>query len=296
MSQEDAVVLEGVARSFSGKPVLRGVTARAARGRVIGLLARNGEGKSTLLKIMLDILAADAGTVRVLRRAPDGGGDIRRAVGYVPERPVFHEFMTVAGVFSLREKFFPAWSREKAAAAAAKLGLDLAQKIAGASKGTLSKLAWICATAHAPELLLLDEPTSGLDALVRDDLLSGLIDELHGSGRTIIVANHHMEEFAGLLDEVWVMSGGVITGVHEMQTLRSEACRIRGRRKAGAPPPPEAIVLSEDGNLAEWAALDAKTAALVTGSGALESVEKKPLPVEEIMKVLLKTDGGGNHV
>ncbi|MBI3553165.1 MAG: ABC transporter ATP-binding protein [Elusimicrobia bacterium] len=295
MSQDDAVVLEGVRRSFSGKPVLRGITARAGRGRVIGLLGRNGEGKSTLIKIMLDIVAADAGRLEVLGRSPDGSAAIRRIVGYVPERPVFHDFMTVAEVFAFRERFFPTWSREKAAASAAKLGLDPSQKVAGASKGTLGKLAWVCATAHQPELLLLDEPTSGLDALVRDDLLSGLIEELHGSGRTILVANHHMEEFAGLLDEVWVMSGGAITGVHDMQTLRSQACRIRGRRKAGAAVPAPAIVLSEEGSLVEWAALRASDADCVAASGALDGFEKESLPIEEILKALLKTDGGGSH-
>lgn len=295
MSQGEAVVLEGVSRSFSGKPVLRGVTARARRGRVIGLLGRNGEGKSTLIKIMLDILASDAGRVEVLGLSPDGSGAIRRRVGYVPERPGFHGFMTVAEVFALRERFFPTWSREKAAAAAGKLGLDPAQRVAGASKGTLGKLAWVCATAHQPELLLLDEPTSGLDALVREDLLNGLIEELHGSGRTILVANHHMEEFAGLLDEVWVMSGGAIVGVYDVETLRSQACRIRGRRKDGASAQPPAIAISEEGNLVEWAALSADAAERVAASGALESLEKQPLAMEDILKLLLRTDGGGSH-
>lgn len=295
MSQ-DAIVLEGVRRSFGSKEVLRGVTARAKAGRVVGLLGRNGEGKSTLMQIMLDLLAADAGRVEVLGQQPDGSGAIRGLVGYVPERPAFHDFMTAADVLELRRRFFPAWNRERALASARKLGLGLDEKVSGASKGTLGKLAWVCATAHDPSLLLLDEPTSGLDVLVRDDLLSGLIGELHGSGKTILVANHHMEEFAGLLDEVWVLSGGVITGVHETETLRRQACRIRGRRREGAAVAALPVVpISEEGALVEWAAWDDAAVEKVTASRALESFERQALPLEDTFKLLLKQDGGGSH-
>ncbi|MDD5629807.1 MAG: ATP-binding cassette domain-containing protein, partial [Elusimicrobia bacterium] len=66
-----AVSFEGVSRSFSGRTVLREVSASAEAGQVVGLLGRNGEGKTTLLRILLDILAADSGTVAVLGQRPD---------------------------------------------------------------------------------------------------------------------------------------------------------------------------------------------------------------------------------
>ena len=266
-----ALVLEDVRRAFAGKPVLRGVTARAERGRVIGLLGRNGEGKTTLFKILLDLLAADSGRVEVLGLVPDGGAAIRASVGWIPERPRFHEFMTAAEVLNLRAEFFPRWSRERAAAAARRLGLDLGVGIAGASKGTLGKLAWVCAVAHDPQLLLLDEPTSGLDALVREELLESLIGELHEGGKTILVANHRMEELGGLLDEVWVLSDGRIVA-HEMQALRSGARRLRGRLKTGG--------------IEECAVLD--EAAARAAAGRFEAFEETPLPLQDALAHLLK--------
>ncbi|HVE12541.1 MAG TPA: ABC transporter ATP-binding protein, partial [Elusimicrobiota bacterium] len=170
-----AIRLEGVRRSFGKKEVLRGVTARAETGKVIGLLGRNGEGKSTLFKILLDLLEPDAGAVEVLGAPLDGTGAIRSRIGYVPERPAFHEFLSFGEVLSWRARFFPSWDRSRAESLAARLGLEDSIPVRGASKGQLAKLAWVCAAAHEPDLLLLDEPTSGLDALVRDEVLQELV-------------------------------------------------------------------------------------------------------------------------
>ena len=101
-----AIRLEGVRRSFGRKEVLRGVSATAETGKVVGLLGRNGEGKSTLFKILLDQLEPDAGLVEVLGERPDGSGRLRRRIGYVPERPVFHDFLTAGEVLEWRARFF----------------------------------------------------------------------------------------------------------------------------------------------------------------------------------------------
>ncbi|MFA5137860.1 MAG: ABC transporter ATP-binding protein [Elusimicrobiota bacterium] len=285
-----AIALEGVTRSFGGKQVLRGVSAKAEKGRVIGLLGRNGEGKTTLFRIMLDILAMDSGRVEVLGLTPDGSGRIRGQVGYVPEKPAFHDFMTAAEVFELRSRLFPGWKREKAAELAKRLDLDLGTRIQGASKGTLGKIAWVCAAAHDPKLFLLDEPTSGLDALVRDDVLNELINELHETGKTIVVANHRMEELAGVLDEIWVLSHGVLSGIHEMERLKAEACRITGRLKEGESLPP-GIAARVEGGLTVCELLDASAAQRLLSSGVLEGAEKSSIPMDGILKLLLKNGG-----
>lgn len=289
-----AIRLAGVTRGFGGKAVLRGVTAMAAAGKVIGLLGRNGEGKTTLFKILLDLLAADSGRVEVLGRVPDGSGALRQLVGFVPERPAYHPFMTIEEVLALRGRFFSSWSAEKARALARQLELDLATPVRGASKGTLGKLAWVCAAAHSPKLYLLDEPTSGLDALVREQMLDQLIGELHGTGATIVVANYRMEELAGVLDELWILAGGVIAGVYDMESLRAEACRITGRLKEGAVVPPELGVVGMNGveaPLSAWAAFDRASAERFAAAGLCERLEKSPLPVESALKLLLKKEG-----
>ena len=224
-----AIKLEGVRRSFGRKEVLRGVSATAETGKVVGLLGRNGEGKSTLFKILLDLLEPDEGRVEVLGERPDGSGRLRRRIGYVAERPAFHDFLSAGEVLEWRAKFFPEWDPARAEGLMRRLKLDPAVRVRGASKGQLAKLAWVCAAAHDPDLLLLDEPTSGLDALVREEVLGELIGELHAGGKTILIANHRMEELGGILDEVWVLSGGVGTARVELERLRVEACMVTAR-------------------------------------------------------------------
>jgi ABC-type multidrug transport system ATPase subunit len=184
---------------------------------------------------------------------------------------------------------------EKAMALCRRLGLDPVAKVASASKGTLGKLAWVCAAAHEPELYLLDEPTSGLDALVREDLLGNLIEELHGRGGTFIIANHRMEELAGLLDEVWVLVGGRLS-VHDAEALRSGARRVSGRLRDGAALPAGLAVarLSQDGPLAEFAVFSESAAHALAAAG-LQDVQSEPLAFAETLKLLLAGEGGASH-
>lgn len=285
----NAIRLEGVTRSFGARQVLRGVNARAEGGKIVGLLGKNGEGKTTLFKIMLDMLEADSGVVELLGKRPDGSGTLRGLVGWVPEKPSFHPEMTVDEALSWRRRFFPNWNASRAASLCAALGLDRATKVATASKGTLGKLAWVCAAAHEPELFLLDEPTSGLDALVREKLLEQLVGELHGAGKTILVASHRLEELAGLLDEVWVLSEGRIVAARPMASLRAEGRRIRARLKTGAQSPSVegAVPLAQEGSLLSWAALSRESADALSRRPELESVESAPIAAEELFKSML---------
>lgn len=284
-----AIRLEGVRRSFGRKEVLRGVTASAESGKVVGLLGRNGEGKSTLFKILLDQLEPDSGLVEVLGERPDGSGRLRRRIGYVPERPVFHDFLTAGEVLEWRARFFPEWDPARAESLMRRLKLEPDVKVKGASKGQLAKLAWVCAAAHDPDLLLLDEPTSGLDALVREEVLTELVGELAEGGKTILIANHRMEELGGLLDEVWVLSGGVVTAVVELEKLRTEACKVTARLHdwGSRPVVPGTAQMPSERPLAAWAAFTKESADALAASEALDVVERKPLPLEEAMKLLL---------
>src|SRR5262249_30393337 len=101
-----AISMNEVRKSFGKKAVLKGITGTIEEGKVVGILGRNGEGKTTLFKILLDILQADSGDMRVSNLTPDGSGKIRKIVGYVPERPTFHNFLSIEETFKLRSTFF----------------------------------------------------------------------------------------------------------------------------------------------------------------------------------------------
>jgi len=290
----NALSFSGIVKSFGARRVLDGAAGHAKAGRVVGLLGRNGEGKTTLLKILLDLLEPEAGQVEVLGLRPDGSGKIRQHVGYVPEKPAFHPFMTAGEVLSLRARLFERWDAGRAESLCRRLGLDLTTQIASASKGTLGKLAWVCATAHDPALLLLDEPTSGLDVLVREEVLSGLVAELGEEGKTVLVTSHRMDEFAGLLDEVWVMAQGRLAGCWPVEELREQACVVSGRPKEGSSMPEisQAVALPQEGPLRAWAILDRRVKERLLGSNVLESIQVESLPLERAFTCLLTLYGG----
>ncbi len=291
----DPIVLEHVKKSFGKHQVLKDITGNIAEGTTIGILGRNGEGKTTLFKIMLDILAADEGRIDVLSHTPDGSSRIRTIAGYVPERPAFHSFMTVDDVFKFRTPLFSNWDHALMHETARALDLDLKTAIKGASKGTLAKAAWICATAHHPKVLILDEPTSGLDPIVRDALLSQCVREQSSEGKTIVVASHHLEEWLNLLDEIWVMSGGVIAGKYKLQDLRENAFRITGRLKNASIPPGLSIVEEfRTGDLVQWLTIDPITREQIQSLSILDQMDAQPLPLESTLKLLLQTEDTTN--
>lgn len=292
----DSIVFEHIKKSFGKHQVLKDINGSIAEGTTIGILGRNGEGKTTLFKIMLDIFCADEGNVKVLGHSPDGSSRIRTIAGYVPERPAFHSFMNVRDALGFRARLFPSWDHAFVNETARSLDLDLNTRIKGASKGTLAKTAWICATAHHPKVLILDEPTSGLDPIVRDSLLSQCVREQSSEGKTILVASHHLEEWLNLLDEIWVLSGGLIAGKYKLQDLRENAFRITGRLKNQSLPAGLAIVEEfRTGDIVQWLTIDPITREQIQSLSILDQMDAQPLPLESTLKLLLQMEVT-NHV
>ncbi|MFA5162753.1 MAG: ABC transporter ATP-binding protein [Elusimicrobiales bacterium] len=291
-----AVKAAGVRKSFGRKSVLRGVDFEIEPGRVAGLLGLNGQGKTTLIKILLGITAADEGCAEVSGVEADSGGKVRLAAGYIPERPAFQPFMTAGEIFAFRSRFYPTWNHEKAAALARRLGLDLNLRAGKASKGETAKIAWVCAAAHNPDVLILDEPASGLDALAREQLLCRLIEELSSEGKTILVASHRLEDMAGILDDILLLSGGRIAGIYDAHGLSASARRITGRARQGAqmPQSPLLVPLESELPLLAFAALDDAAIKAVHESGVLENAQEEPLGFAKILAALLSLGGNGS--
>ncbi len=288
MKDNDSVLTcKGLVKSFGSKKVLAGLDFEAAPGEVIGILGRNGSGKSTLFKVVLDLIAPDSGSVSALGFTPDGSGKLRGLIGYVPEKPSFHGFMTVEEVLAFRASFFPGWDKAKAAELCKTLGLDTKAKAGDLSKGTAAKLAWVCASAHNPKLLLLDEPTSGLDYLVRDHILNGLISELAEGGRTIIISNHRMGEMGGLLDRVCVLKDGKISADHKADFIKTETYKVTLREETPPAEEPGVKIISRAGSVSELAVFGREKLQELKNSERISGAEISVLDLDSAFKALL---------
>ncbi len=243
--------VEGLSKGFGGKPVLREVGFALEPGLVYGLLGRNGEGKTTLVRTLMGVIPRDAGVLSFRGRpVAFGDADYKRAIGYIPEDPFFYGTMTVAHLLDFNGRFFPEWDARRAADDVARFGLDPAARVRTLSRGQKLKLGFAVALAGRPELLLLDDPTSGLDVPTRRDFLRDVIRELAAGGTAVLFASHLVHELERIVDRLLVLHGGRIVLDEAYEKVR-ELARRAGLGFDGEPPgfpdPPGLLSRRQDG-------------------------------------------------
>lgn len=192
-----AIATERLTKRYGGVTALDNVSLEIERGEMFGLIGPDGAGKSTLYRILATLLRPDSGSASLLGLdAVRNYKELRRRIGYMPERFSLYQDMTVmenlrffASLFGVRidesyDLIAPVFRQLE------KFPDRMAGKLSGGMK---QKLALSCALIHRPEILLLDEPTTGVDAVSRSefwDMLGGL----HAQDITILVSTSYMDE------------------------------------------------------------------------------------------------------
>jgi ABC-2 type transport system ATP-binding protein len=207
---ENALVLEGVRKAFTGHVAVKDLSLEVPRGSVFGLLGPNGAGKTTTLRMVMNVFGPDAGAISILGRPADHAA--RDRVGYMPEERGLYPRM----VLEEQLVFMAAIKGLGKAEALARLGpwlerLGLAEwrkkKVNELSKGMQQKAQFVATVLHEPEILILDEPMSGLDP-VGMDLMREVMVDLHRRGATIVLSSHQMETVERLCDRVALINRG----------------------------------------------------------------------------------------
>ena len=200
--------LRGVTKRFGAREVLSQLDATFPAGRITGLVGPNAAGKTTLIKILLGLVTADAGHVELFGRPLDGTPSYRARLGYMPQAPRFAEHLTgrelVAMVRDLRGATGPVddalldWF-------AGTVALD--QQVATLSGGTRQKLNAALAFLFRPDLLILDEPTAGLDPVASRRLKDHIVAAKE-RGVSVVLSSHLAGELEELADHlVFVLDG-----------------------------------------------------------------------------------------
>lgn len=216
MSAGPALVARDLSVSLGARRVLEGISLAVRRGEFVCLVGPNGGGKTTFLRVVLGLLAPEAGSMEVLDGPPE---KVRRRVGYLPQRKAFaQDFPATAAELVLANRR-GAWplrvgprDRELARALLARVGGErlLDRPLSGLSGGETQRVFLARALAMEPELLLLDEPTAGVDAKGRSefmDLLAGLADR---EDLTVVLATHHLAAVRQLADRVACLDGRLL--------------------------------------------------------------------------------------
>lgn len=224
MCTHDAVIeVQGLEKSFGRFPALRGLDLRVAPGEVHGFLGPNGSGKSTTIRILLGLLRADAGTVRLL------GGDpwrdvveLHRRLAYVPGDVSLWPGMTGGETIDLLASLRGGQDVKRRDELIERFELDPSKRGRQYSKGNRQKVAIVAALASDAELLVLDEPTSGLDPLM-ENVFQEVIGEAKALGRSVLLSSHILAEVETLADQLSIIRDGRIALAGTLAELRGHA-------------------------------------------------------------------------
>lgn len=221
-----AIEMASVTKRFGDRLVLDRMDMSVEPGSIFALLGDNGTGKSTTMKILTGQVRADTGTARLLGR--DVWSDaiaLRHQVGYVPEKPKFYDWMTVAELGRFISGFHQPGFLQRYYDASKRLGLETSSKLSDLSKGGYARAGLALALAIDPQILLLDEPTSGLDLSTRREFLAGMVD-LAAEGRTILITSHQIAELERIASHVGLMVDGKLVMCQTLDELKSNVVRL----------------------------------------------------------------------
>ena len=164
---------KNLSKSFDNKKILKDVNLIIPRGKIVGLLGKNGQGKTTLIKLINDLLTPTSGEILIEGKHP--GVESKKIISYLPERTYLDKEMKIIDTLNYFDEFYDNFNIEKAKKLIKDLDLDINQKISKMSKGMQEKLQLILVMSRDADLYILDEPLGGVDPATRDYILDTIL-------------------------------------------------------------------------------------------------------------------------
>lgn len=194
------------------------------KGRVTGIIGRNGAGKSTTMKAILGLVTPDAGSVHVFGK--EAGALTNRdkeRIGVTFAESGFSQLFTVSSIIKIMEQLYPAFDKSFFLKQAEQLALPLNKPLKEFSTGMKAKVRVLAAISHGAELLILDEPTAGLDLFARNEILDLLKSFMAGSReRSILITSHISSDLESLCDDLYFIDNGQVLLHQDVQNILAE--------------------------------------------------------------------------
>lgn len=209
-------------KNYGNKKVLKNINLTIPRGKIIGLLGKNGTGKSTLIKLVNDLLTPTSGEILV--NGQPIGIESKKIISYLPERTYLDKSMTVDQVINYFKDFYDNFDSKKAYKLLKDLDLDTTQKLSKMSKGMQEKVQLVLVMSRKAELYILDEPLGGVDPATRDYILDTILTNFN-EGASVIISTHLISDIERILDEVIFIDKGKII-------LQSDSDELRNKEKS----------------------------------------------------------------
>jgi len=218
--------LRNIEKSFGAKKVLKGISLRAEGGKAFGLLGRNGAGKTTSIRILMDVFSADSGEVLMDGKAVDYSkiriGYLPEERGLYPKKQIFDQLVYFTRLKGIEKKKAEAsveyWLK--------RLGMidEKNKRLDTLSKGNQQKIQLVTALAHDPDIVILDEPFSGLDP-VNARLLKDVVKELISNGKIVLLSSHQMSYIEEFCDTIAIIKDGTVAVSGDIRELKRNYVR-----------------------------------------------------------------------
>ena len=206
-------------KSFGTKKILNDINLEIQKGKIIGLLGKNGTGKTTLIKLINDLLVPTSG--KILINGKPIGVESKKMIAYLPERTYLDKTMTVKAMIDFFESFYEDFDSKKALKLLVNLNLDLNQKLSKMSKGMQEKVQLVLVMSRKADLYILDEPLGGVDPATRDYILDTILSNFDKNS-SIIISTHLISDVEKILDEVIFIDKGSIVLHSDIKTLKEK--------------------------------------------------------------------------
>jgi len=206
-------------KNYNDKQVLKNINLKIPRGKIIGLLGKNGTGKTTLIKLINDLLIPTSGEILINGKNP--GVESKEIISYLPEKTYIDREMKVKDAIKYFEEFYKNFDSKKAIKLLKDLDLDIDAKISKMSKGMQEKLQLILVMSRNAQLYILDEPLGGVDPATRDYILDTILSNFC-EGASVIISTHLIADIERILDEVIFIDKGKIVLTSVADELRNK--------------------------------------------------------------------------
>ncbi len=220
MDTANVIEIQGLTKRYKGF-ALEDLNLTLPGGCVLGLVGENGAGKSTTIRLIMDALERDGGTVRVLgmdNKSPEFF-KVREDVGVVLDETCLPEFITATQFGRILADTFRNWDQEAYDGWLERFKLPAGKKFKEYSRGMTMKLGIAAALSHHPKLLLLDEATSGLDPMVREELLEVFADFAAQDRHAVLLSSHIVSDLEKICDYIAFLHRGRLVLCEEKDLL-----------------------------------------------------------------------------
>lgn len=211
--------IKNLYKNYGEKQVLNNITLTVPRGKIIGLLGKNGTGKTTLIKLINGLLTSTEG--EIVFEGEKIGPQSKLNIAYLPERTYLDKSMTINETLKFFKEFYSNFDIDKAKDLLKKLDLDENQKIIKMSKGMQEKVQLVLVMSRKADLYILDEPLGGVDPATRDYILDTILTNFN-EGASIIISTHLISDIERILDEVIFIDKGEIKLTSDADELRNK--------------------------------------------------------------------------